>query len=268
MSMHMSRLNSLLSSLLSSFFSSWFIRYVYTLISTPVWLIQAMVTKHSVIRLPEAQGERNFMVNQRHNQSKNRAEEKPIKIMVIGDSVAAGVGITSIKAALAGQLAIELNTQLAMAVELTVSAKSGDKIEQLLAAVHEASTELVDYVVISIGVNDAKGFTSSRKWSQQLNDLMALIEHKFCPQQILLLAIPPLECFPLLQKPLATILGFRSCRLNDATNKLYQLAPERFSIVNYQLIPDEKYLTADGFHPNETASLAIAKSIVNQYLVN
>ncbi|WP_147301947.1 SGNH/GDSL hydrolase family protein [Thalassotalea euphylliae] len=247
---------------------SWFFKYTYTLISAPIWMIQGVCTKRSAIRLSEAQGERKFVVSQFHHQDKTAAIEKPIKVAVIGDSVAAGVGITSIKDALAGQLAAELNSRFDVAVKLAVLAKSGDKIADLHSAIRNEIAEVADYVVISIGVNDAKGFTSSRKWSQQLNELMTLIEHKYQPQQTLLLAIPPLECFPLLKKPLASILGFRSSRLNDATYKLQRLAPERFSIVNYQLIPDEKYFTADGFHPNETASLAIVKTIVNQYLIN
>ncbi|REL29470.1 SGNH/GDSL hydrolase family protein [Thalassotalea euphylliae] len=250
-----------------SWLSSLFFKYTYTLISAPIWMIQGVGTKRSAIRLPEAQGERKFVVRQFHHQDKTAAIEKPIKVAVIGDSVAAGVGITSIKDALAGQLAAELNSRFDVAVKLAVLAKSGDKIADLHTAIQNEITEVADYVVISIGVNDAKGFTSSLKWSQQLNELMTLIEYKYQPQQTLLLAIPPLECFPLLKKPLASILGFRSSRLNDATNKLLHLAPERFSLVRYELIPDEKYFTADGFHPNETASLAIAKTIVNQYLV-
>ncbi|WP_181902187.1 SGNH/GDSL hydrolase family protein [Thalassotalea euphylliae] len=212
--------------------------------------------------MPEASGERCFVVEPPVVAGKKQV----LNVAVIGDSVAAGVGIGALKDALAGHIASQLSERHQVDVKLSVLAKSGDKIEQLQAAMKRQQTEAYDYVIISIGVNDAKSFKSSGKWSMQLMELMSLIEHKFRPQQILLLAIPPLERFPLLKKPLADVLGFRSSRLNAVTSELQKRASQQFTVVNYQLIPKPSHFTADGFHPNETASMAIAKTIVDNYL--
>lgn len=237
-------------------------QYSFTLLTAPVWLLQGIHTKRTANRLPEASGERTFVVEP----TVECGTKQGLNVAVIGDSVAAGVGIEKIKDALAGKLARQLSERQQEAVKVSVLAKSGDKIEQLHTAIEGQQSENYDYIIISIGVNDAKSFKSSGKWSMQLTALMSLIEQKFQPKKILLLAIPPLASFPLLKRPLANVLGFRSSRLNDVTSELQQRTQLQFTLVNYQLIPEPNYFTADGFHPNETASMAIAKTIVDNYL--
>ena len=68
-----------------------------TAILSPL-LIQALLLRKHALRLPEATGARQG----------SSGEGAPLRVLIIGDSSAAGVGVSTQHDALAGQLAIAL----------------------------------------------------------------------------------------------------------------------------------------------------------------
>lgn len=83
----------------------------------PVYLYQGLKLKKTALRLPEAEGERrgrltlaandNALENSQVND--NASPDKPtLNIMLLGDSSAAGVGVSSQQQALAGKLIEQL----------------------------------------------------------------------------------------------------------------------------------------------------------------
>ena len=78
----------------------------------------------------------------------------------------------------------------------------------------------VDFVLIALGVNDSIEFHSSRRWATDLEKLIEAIRAAVGDVPILLAGVPPLDCFPLLPKPLSFVLGARSAALGQASVKL------------------------------------------------
>lgn len=225
-----------------------------TVLGLPVWGYQGVKLKRSALRLPEATGDRSFLSG---SQSCN---EGCYNLLVLGDSVAAGVGCTTIDKSLAGALAESLSIQLNKQVQTSVIAKSGDKIENTIEAIEGQQFD-ADLIVISLGVNDAKGFTSTDKWSQQLKSLLSTINNQAANAQIIVIPTPPLEQFPLIKWPLSSVLGNRAKRLNYASFLL--LAPlDNVYFYNEPFDTTPEHFAEDGFHPNYDACKIIASKIL------
>ncbi|MFD2166796.1 SGNH/GDSL hydrolase family protein [Thalassotalea euphylliae] len=203
------------------------------------------------MRLPEANGSRLM---------KSSSNCDQVELLITGDSVAAGVGIEQISEALAGQVVKELKT-MGRATSYQVIARSGDKISDVIKHIETSETLPAKNIVISVGVNDAKGFTSSKKWIIQLSKLLALLDSR-CPNaKVVLLATPPLEQFPLLPWPLSSVMGYRSSRLNTVSASIIK-NHENGAFLPLEIQAEKVHFAEDGFHPSALSCNILAKNIV------
>ena len=98
----------------------------------------------------------------------------PIRLLVLGDSTAAGVGADTQADALPGNLARELAARWSRGVEWTAMGENGatarDLVERFLpdAVQHE-----YDFVFLSIGANDALGLRSRRAFGRDIRTLLS-----------------------------------------------------------------------------------------------
>ena len=229
------------------------VKSILLIVTFPIWLVQGIFVKKKAIRLPEANGDRFCKLNED-------------KITILGDSVAAGVGVEHISNGLAGHVLHELTLQLNRPVSLQVLAKSGDKLSDLVTNIESELYNVGKFVVISIGVNDAKGFTSRNQWRLLLIQLLDFITKKSeADIKIVLLAIPPMEKFPLIPFPLSHVLGVRSERLNQVTKEVVQQY-HQVRIVDLSIDLDKSLFAIDGFHPSSKSCKLIAKEVVNSLL--
>lgn len=233
-----------------------------TVVAFPLWLYQGLKLKKTAVRLPEAIGQRQFELK---NQN---ALEKTYKLLVIGDSVAAGVGCDDITNSLAGSLAKTLLEVTGQNIDTQVIAKSGDKLKNTINNVANSTTENgrfnADLVVVSIGVNDAKGFTSTKRWSRQLLSFIELVQKHSPNCHIMIIPTPPLEQFPLIKPALSIVLGYRASRLNSKSIQIIkQCNNTHFYTGEFTTTPE--HFASDGFHPNSEACSIIATKII-EYL--
>lgn len=203
----------------------------------PLLLWQGKRVRALALRLPEASGERYGIQGQGPQQ----------QLLICGDSAAAGVGCQHQQQALSGQL-VGLLAQQAE-VHWQLHAQTGINSAELRQSLLKLEAKPLSWVVVSIGVNDVTGLRSSRKFSEQINALVQLINQRFSTPQIMFSAIPPMQHFSALPAPLNHWLGLKARQLNAQLVKTLATWPNaRVLSATIELTPE--MLAKDGFHPS------------------
>ncbi len=192
-----------------------------------------------------------------------------LKLLVIGESTAAGVGAGTHQKALAGQLAMYLAYGSRASVQWQAIGRNGITVRALRKQLFDKEirpnleNQQVDLVVVSLGVNDTKGFTSRRQWRRHMLNLIKTIRN--CSDAtIILTGLPPLECFPKLAGLLGTVLGARSRMLGRGLQRVAARHDNvHFIPMKPALEPDD--LADDGFHPSEKAYSVWGKKLSAYY---
>jgi len=219
----------------------------------PVLLWQGRQVRRSTLRLPEAAGSRHGCLGQ----------GQPLRLLVLGDSAAAGVGVVSQDQALVGQLTAQLSTDYQVSWQLL--ARSGLTSQQLLNTLDSLCGQQYDCVVLSIGVNDVTAGTSDTLWLAQLQLLRDRLSTEFKVQHIIISAIPPMQHFVALPWPLNDYLGRRARRLNRLTEQMADSCSD-LTFLSVDLGVSPQMLAADGFHPSELAYSVWAEHLAIQIL--
>lgn len=218
------------------------------IVCAPLLLWQGRKVRRTTLRLPEASGARSGVLGQ----------GQPLRLLILGDSAAAGVGVAEQHQALAGQLAAQLSVRHRLTWQLQAS--TGLTCGQLLAKLEPLVGQQYDCVVLSIGVNDVTTGTSAELWLVQLQALFARLRADFNVQHIVISAIPPMQHFTALPRPLSDYLGRRAQRLNQVTAHLAdQYDDLSFMPIDLALAPE--MLAQDGFHPSALAYGAWADQV-------
>lgn len=206
----------------------------------PLLLVQGRHVRRVTPRLPEPDGARTGVAGQ----------GRPLRLLIAGDSAAAGVGAIRQEEALAGQLVAALAPRFE--VQWRLEAKTGyttaDAHGHLLALPDEA----FDVVVTSLGVNDLTAGVSLKRWLAQQADLVGLLRARFRARQVLLSALPPMHLFPALPQPLRWYLGAQADRFNDGL-AAWAATRDDCRFVSTDFAPDAAAMASDGFHPGPPA---------------
>lgn len=214
----------------------------------PILVWQGRAVRKRTLRLPEAVGERHGHLGQ----------GRRLRMLVLGDSSAAGVGVSVQDNALAGQLAEQLSGQYQITWQLL--AETGITSTQLLKQLQDAAAQDYDCAVLAIGVNDVTARTSDALWLSQLESLREMLSTKFKVQHVFVSAIPPMQHFTALPWPLSGYLGRRARRLNRLTAELAEQS-SGLIFMPIDLGVDPQMLAADGFHPSAGAYTQWAKQV-------
>ncbi|PVY79045.1 lysophospholipase L1-like esterase [Tamilnaduibacter salinus] len=220
---------------------------------SPFLLVQARHVRRVTPRLPEPEGVRTGI----------EGAGPPCRLLIMGDSAAAGVGAASQASALSGQLVGALSGQYR--VEWRLHATTGHTIADLLSRVSDLPEAPFDAVLVSIGVNDVTGGTRLRQWRERLDSLCQTLSLRFGAPDIILTSVPPMEAFPALPRPLRGLLGRRA----RALNRVMEVVAENrqachFLAPAFPLMPE--YIAADGFHPSPVAYRLWAEQVARRLL--
>jgi lysophospholipase L1-like esterase len=204
----------------------------------PVLLPQARWVRRTARRLPEAPGPRQGVVGE---------GEPGLRVLVIGDSSAAGVGIADQAQALALPLAHRLQEVLGQAVAWQLVAESG--IDTAAARQLAACSPLLpaDVVVTVLGVNDVTAQRTASQYVSELAALWAEVRHSTGARWLVACGLPPMGLLTAVPHPLRWYLG----RYSDWLDEELQLwaAAERFGFLSLRWAADKRMLAKDGFHP-------------------
>ncbi len=172
------------------------------------------------------------------------------RLLVIGDSIAIGVGAARLEEALPGHLARALAGLLRRQVCWTACGRNGaaageviDSLPALLPA------QPVDLVLVSVGVNDVTGLTRVASWEARLRTLSARLRAHSPHALIAFLGVAPMGAFPALPQPLRWLLGLRAATLDRAAARTLASLPQVLYLA-FEEVPDPGRFSADGYHPS------------------
>ncbi len=217
----------------------------------PLLLAQAFWLRHSAQLLPEPKGPR----------SGTLGDGPPLRLLILGDSSAAGVGADTQSEGLSGQLVARLAARYQVTWQL--EAGTGETSLTALTRVQTMRPQTFDCAVVVLGVNDVTRVTTKAQFTARQSALWQLLQDRFEVRQIISSGVPPMQQFPLLPEPLAWALGRQAARLDDG---LAALAAKSTGATHLPMsLPQNPDLAAsDGFHPGPEAYAMWASSLAQQ----
>ncbi|EGD56401.1 SGNH/GDSL hydrolase family protein [Gordonia neofelifaecis] len=217
----------------------------------PLLVTQAMRVRATVPRLPEAACTTGTV-----------GTGPAAQLVVVGDSVAAGVGVDHHEATVAGQLARRLSETYDRTVRWRVRARSGDTAADVVADLDTTSVADADVVVVSIGVNDVKNLHSANRWRSDLTALLTLLSDA-AEAPVLLMALPPIDALPALPAELGGFLAARGRAFDAIAREVCDRIPDVTYVVCEAQFTGEMF-AADGFHPSARAHRALADTCADK----
>jgi lysophospholipase L1-like esterase len=223
----------------------------------PVIAAQGLVLRRRVPRLPDAAGPREGLIGAK--------TEKPLRLLVFGDSTVAGIGAKTHETALAGQTAIHLHRRSGCAIAWRAVGCSGATAETAYQKlIPELKDAQADILVISLGVNDTIKLHSPERWRRNLARLLGAVREALGPVPIVLSGIPPIEHFPALPQPLRFAFSRRAAALDQAGAALLATWPDALHVL-FQGSPNVSgFFAADGFHPGPKGYDLIGAALAEQ----
>jgi lysophospholipase L1-like esterase len=183
---------------------------------------------------------------------------RTIRLLVVGDSSAVGVGVGRHDHALAAQIAEQYSRRTPCIVIWSVIGKSGATVDDLRALLAEQPAHLLvaDVVLIAVGVNDVLRLRSPLRWRRSLQSLITSLQVMTQCQALLLSPIPPLWKFASLPVPLRYLLGAQALALDFTARQLVKQlssAPQRcIRHLRIPLLDPVTMLCEDRFHPSSS----------------
>ncbi len=208
--------------------------------TAPVLLVQGRRLRRETPRLPDAAAPWSGSV----------AGQNPLRLLVLGDSTAAGVGVASQDDALPGNLARELSRRLNRGVRWRAVGENGGTARDLVRRfLGDATSEPADLVFLSIGANDALGLRSRAGFVSDIRTVIAGLREASPEVTILMSSLPGFSQFVLLPNPLRWNLYLHSTSLEAGARAavggmdgVYMSAPPP----TYT----EGFFASDLFHPS------------------
>lgn len=170
----------------------------------------------------------------------------PLRLLILGDSAAAGVGASTQALALSGQLVAELAPRFDVCWKLL--AHTGATTEDAVRMLATLERAPFDVVVTSLGVNDVTRGLSPRRWIEGQARMRVLLRDEFGARCFLLSAVPPMHLFPALPQPLRAYLGAQALRYNAALHN-FATTKKNCTLVLHDMAQTQAHMARDGFHP-------------------
>ena len=209
---------------------------IRTLALSPLILPQAVWVAARATRLPEAAGER---VGQ-------KGTGPSLRLLVLGDSSAAGVGVAAQSEALGGRLTDKLAERYS--VKWSIVARSGGTVRSTLGILEDLPEEGFDVAIVALGVNDAKNGVTVNAWRSRYRQLLHALSTKFGIECVCVSGLPPIGRFPVLPTPLNRVLGDRALLFDDCLREIALELPQVIYLpLDFKL--DASKMVSDGFHP-------------------
>ena len=189
----------------------------------------------------------------------------PLRLLVFGDSTAAGVGVEYQSEGLAGAVSHELQERFNRGVTWQLYARSGVTSGELRAFfLPSATTEQYDVIFLSIGVNDVMHLRRKRQFAADLAAILDALRETSPEAWIIVPGVPRMERFDSLPDPLSSILGARAHRINRGAR---QVIEGRYRVVHTKPWPigTAGFFAIDNFHPSAIGYAAWAKAALDYW---
>ena len=230
----------------------------------PALLTQASHLRRTALRLPEASGPRSGIAESAGSPAESGRYiasspsgataaspplRTPLRMLFVGDSSIAGVGVDVQQQAMPWQAAGLLAHRLGRSVAWRVIARSGADTRDARALVEANPPEPADIVVTGLGVNDVTAQRGTARFIADTEELLRAIASRAGASAFVLTGLPPLHVLPAAPQPLRWYLGQCAARLDRGLQQLCRDRPERrYLSLAWARAAD---MARDRFHPGE-----------------
>jgi len=234
--------------------------FALKLILSPVLLAQARATRKRLPVLPEAEGPREGQLG---------SGAGALRVLIAGDSSAAGVGVMNQDHALAGHFTRTLHRRSGRALRWRLRAKSGLTTLQVHDMLRADPPPVADIAIVLTGVNDVIDLIPPQRAVQHRAALAEWLLVEGRARYVVFAPLPPINQFPLLPQPLRRVMG-ADARLHDEAMAKWALTRHNVfhTPIALQLAPAA--MSRDGFHPGEpvyrACGEALARFVVDKIL--
>jgi lysophospholipase L1-like esterase len=232
----------------------------------PLLYFQGKSIRKNTPKLPEAKDPKGFV---------NGNFDKTVKVITIGESTIAGVGVDYHKNGFTGALANILSEKLQSNINWRVYARSGYTAKQvckkIIPKIEESS---IDIIVIGLGGNDAFTLNSPKKWSDAVESIIELLQEKYPNTPIFFTNMPPIKEFPAFTKSIKFVIGNLVEVLGNELSKIIKNKKDVFyadEVIKLKTWSKRHGLSnnnsnlyfSDGVHPSELTYNVWAQEIAN-----
>jgi len=222
----------------------------------PVLLWQGAGVRRKIRRMPEPDGPRTGVLG-----------AGPLcRLLILGDSSAAGVGVAHQDAALSGQLLSALAE--AWRVDWRLLAQTGWTTADAQAALETVAGQRFDVAVICLGVNDATTEVPVPAWLASYAALLDRLHRAHDVRRAYACGLPPMGIFPALPQPLRWYMGQVAGHRDRALARAIaaRTAPPWSHHLPMDLDIGPEDIAADGFHPGPRVYRAIGQGVAARLL--
>jgi lysophospholipase L1-like esterase len=217
----------------------------------PLLVAQAIATRRRAPVLPEAAGAREGIVA--------GDGSAPLRVLVAGDSSAAGVGVADQEQSVIGYFVRSLHRETGRPIAWALRARTGLTTRAVHALLADAPPFAADVAVVITGVNDVIDQVSTRR---ALRDRAALADWLLAKGvgHVVFAPLPPIDRFPLLPEPLRRVMG-DDARRHDAALARWAATRSDVSHPAFVVELDAAGMASDGFHPGEPVYRACGEAL-------
>jgi lysophospholipase L1-like esterase len=205
----------------------------------PLLYRQATRLRRSVVPLPEPPGPRKGLEG---------AGPRRLRLLIAGDSSAAGVGAPTQEEAFARPLARAVAARIGGAVSWQLVARPGLTSAALLEHLRSTPVESADLALVVIGVNDITHEVPQALALRQRLHIVHWLQAHCGVQHVVFPALPDMGRFPALPQPLRWYAGLHARRANRAQAR-WAARHAHVSHVAMDGVTDARLFSEDGFHP-------------------
>ncbi|MEL6435514.1 MAG: SGNH/GDSL hydrolase family protein [Pseudomonadota bacterium] len=219
-----------------------FLRAALSWVMLPVYVWQGLRVRMRIERLLPAE----TAMSGRAGGDKGDAD---IKLLVMGDSTVASVGMDTIEDTFAHAIAHAVADAHDCSVEWRAiganSATSGELRDFVLPHIEERHWT---HIFVSVGINDMKNFHLVSHFKRNFGTLLYALRTRFPDAELIWTPIPNMRLCPALPKALSEVLAARADLINAMGERLCH---ERGATATTPVSDvDETCFARDGFHPN------------------
>ncbi|NKB50897.1 MAG: SGNH/GDSL hydrolase family protein [Rhizobiaceae bacterium] len=221
----------------------------------PLYVVQGIYVRQNSLRLSPAVGPR----------SGQFGKGKPvIKILALGDSSAAAVGIDHTLGAIGPQIARKLHEKSGNTVSWHISGHNSAVAGEIRDhVVPNLPTADYTHIIIMLGTNDMKNWHTVKRWKKEFGTLLYSVRTRYPEAKLFWHQAIDMRKVPALPSALGYILNLRAGLLN---RKGAQLCVERGAVCvpPLQDVRPEGYCR-DGFHASELGYDAWADHMIEHF---
>lgn len=173
----------------------------------------------------------------------------PLRVLWLGDSTAAGVGVDEADDALPHAVAAGLGRPVELEVRAVSGARIGDVVDDQVPSTEELEA---DVVFVSVGANDVTHLTARDDFGDRYRSLLRQLGGD---PAIVLLGVPDMGAVPRLAQPLRAVAGFRGRELDEVVRDVAAEAGATYVPIAAATGPTfraqpERMFAADDYHPS------------------